>query len=220
MCDRKDLYASACAVARAFPLYSRKSGNDSESIVNVEFILFENDKILSEPVLVDADINCLNDSVKGIRLAARIVDAPCNEMNVSHFIDEIQKIGKELDLIPTIIRGEELNAKGFGGIYGVGKAAAVPPALVVLSHRPTGATESYAWVGKGIVYDTGGLSLKAKTSMPGMKRDCGGAAGILGAFYAIVKAGFTQNLHAVFCLAENAVGPNATRYVFNLFVKV
>lgn len=47
--------------------------------------------------------------------------------------------------------------------------------------------------------------------MPGMKRDCGGAAAILGAFQAIVKAGFKQNLHAVFCLAENAVGPNATR---------
>lgn len=49
--------------------------------------------------------------------------------------------------------------------------------------------------------------------MPGMKRDCGGAAAILGAFYAAVKGNFTQNLHAVFCLAENAVGPKATRYV-------
>lgn len=47
--------------------------------------------------------------------------------------------------------------------------------------------------------------------MPGMKRDCGGAAGILGAYYAAVKGGFGQNLHAVFCLAENAVGPEATR---------
>ncbi len=47
--------------------------------------------------------------------------------------------------------------------------------------------------------------------MPGMKRDCGGAAGILGAFYVAVKQGFTQNLHAIFCLAENAVGDRATR---------
>ena len=47
--------------------------------------------------------------------------------------------------------------------------------------------------------------------MPGMKRDCGGAAGILGAFYLAVKQGFSQNLHAVFCLAENAVGDRATR---------
>ena len=53
--------------------------------------------------------------------------------------------------------------------------------------------------------------LQGKTAMPGMKRDCGGAAGILGAFYLAVKQGFSQNLHAIFCLAENAVGDRATR---------
>lgn len=62
----------------------------------------------------------------------------------------------------------------------LGKAATVPPALVVLSYEPAAATETIAWVGKGIVYDTGGLSIKGKTAMPGMKRDCGGAAAILG----------------------------------------
>lgn len=48
------------------------------------------------------------------------------------------------------------------GIYGVGKAALHPPALAVLSHTPDGATQTIAWVGKGIVYDTGGLSIKGK----------------------------------------------------------
>lgn len=48
------------------------------------------------------------------------------------------------------------------GIYGVGKAAIHPPALAVLSHTPDGATQTIAWVGKGIVYDTGGLSMKGK----------------------------------------------------------
>lgn len=50
----------------------------------------------------------------------------------------------------------------FSGIYGVGKAAEHPPALAVLSHTPNGATQTIAWVGKGIVYDTGGLSIKGK----------------------------------------------------------
>ena len=116
-----------------------------------------------------------------------------------------------MGLQPTIIRDQELNERGFGGIYGVGKGALHPPALAVLSHKPKGATQTIAWVGKGIVYDTGGLSIKGKTAMPGMKRDCGGAAGILGAFYAAVKQGFDQNLHAVFCLAENAVSDRSTR---------
>ena len=53
---------------------------------------------------------------------------------------------------------------GFGGIYGVGKAAEHPPALVVLSHRVPGAKHNVAWVGKGIVYDSGGLSIKISVS--------------------------------------------------------
>jgi leucyl aminopeptidase len=63
-------------------------------------------------------------------------------------------------LVKYFKQGEELKEKGFGGIYGVGKAAEHKPALVVLSHKPEGATKTIAWVGKGIVYDTGGLSIK------------------------------------------------------------
>lgn len=51
------------------------------------------------------------------------------------------------------------------GIYGVGQAAVHPPALAVLSHRPPGAEETICWVGKGIVYDTGGLSIKTKVGL-------------------------------------------------------
>ena len=65
-----------------------------------------------------------------------------------------------MGIAPLVIQGEELNEKGFGGIYGVGKGALHAPALAVLSHTPSGATETVAWVGKGIVYDTGGLSIK------------------------------------------------------------
>lgn len=212
VCDKENLFASGCAVARAFPLYSRKTSKaengvtSAESVaVDVEFLLTGDDCVTKEDVLV------LESAAKGIRLAAKIVDAPCSEMNVSGFLKEIDVVAKELKLTPKVIRGEELKQQGFGGIYGVGKASDDPPALAVLSYEPEGATETVAWVGKGIVYDTGGLSIKGKTAMPGMKRDCGGAAAILGAFYAAVKCGFKQNLHAVFCLAENSVGPNATR---------
>ena len=63
---------------------------------------------------------------------------------------------------PFVVKGEDLQKQGFGGIYGVGKAATHPPVLAVLSHTPKGASQTIAWVGKGIVYDTGGLSLKDK----------------------------------------------------------
>nr|CAD7606267.1 unnamed protein product [Timema genevievae] len=227
VCRREDVFASACAVARAYPLYSRKTTNNlsastKTATVQVEFVLLSSSDDTSsmavsngtaegELVLGEGDIELLKNAAMAVRLAARIVDTPCNEMNVDTFVQEVLTVGQALGVKSTVIRGEELNDKGLGGIYGVGKAALVPPALVVLSHLPQGATETIAWVGKGIVYDTGGLSIKGKTSMPGMKRDCGGAAGVLGAFFTTVKAGFTQNLHAVFCLAENAVGPRSTR---------
>lgn len=228
VCERNDIFASGCAIVRAFPLYSRKTNtrsaknametnstteNDANlpNVVNIEFVVIESDGEVSTEELTKEDVLCLEESARGIRLAAKIVDTPCNEMNVNHFVEEIRRICKEINLNATVISGEELNERGFGGIYGVGKAASVPPALAVVSYQPAGATETVAWVGKGIVYDTGGLSIKGKTAMPGMKRDCGGAAAILGAFYAMVKCGFKQNLHAVFCLAENSVGPNATR---------
>lgn len=211
VCERPDIYASGCAVVRAFPLFSRKSNqNPYPPTVNIEFLIVDGNSI-KPGILTEDEKSCFENSAKGIRLAARIIDTPCNEMNVSHFLDEIHIIGKELGIVPVVIRGEELKTKGLGGIYGVGQGAAIPPALAVLSYTPDGATETVCWVGKGIVYDTGGLSIKGKTAMPGMKQDCGGAAAILGAFYAAVKGGFTQKLHAVFCLAENSVGPLSTR---------
>ena len=63
------------------------------------------------------------------------------------------------------------------GIYGVGKAAVHEPALAVLSHTPPGATENICWVGKGIVYDTGGLSIKGKVSGEGGKSEGEGVEG-------------------------------------------
>uniref|UniRef100_A0A674CU41 Aminopeptidase like 1 n=1 Tax=Salmo trutta TaxID=8032 RepID=A0A674CU41_SALTR len=189
VCERSDMFA--CAIVRAFPIFSRRSASSrraEKTQLNVEFITVgQENRPLNLTVL-----QCLANAADGVRLAARI---------------EIKAVGTELGVTPVIIREEELKQKVFGGtIYGVGKAAVNPPALAVLSHKPDGATQTIAWVGKGIVYDTGGLSIKGK-----VKRDCGGAAAILEAFKATVNQGFKDNLRAVFCLAENAVGPTATR---------
>ena len=93
----------------------------------------------------------------------------------------------------------------------MGRAANDGPAMVVLHHKPSEPTHSIAWVGKGIVYDTGGLSIKTKTGMPSMKGDMGGAAAVLAAFEAAVLLDVPYELYAVLCLAENSVGPDSTR---------
>jgi len=205
----KSAFALGCAASRIFPLYNRKKDEQKDQCdVIIEFV-FVDDK---DHVLSENDVTCLTASAESIRLAAKIVDAPCNEMHVNAFLDEIRTVAKDLNLeAPLIIQDQELVQRGMGGIYGVGKAAVNKPALAVLSYKPSGATKNIAWCGKGIVYDTGGLSIKDKLNMVGMKRDCGGAAGILGAFRSAVKNGFKENLFGVFCLAENAVGPESAR---------
>eukprot|EP00898_Chlorokybus_atmophyticus_P007095 jgi/Chlat1/7387/Chrsp6S09188 len=118
---------------------------------------------------------------------------------------------KQLDVKTEVIRGSELRDKGFGGLWGVGKAAVLPPALVILTYEPSSPKKTICLVGKGIVYDTGGLSIKPSSSMPGMKGDMAGAAATLAAFAAAVQLGSPHRLHCILCIAENAVGPEATR---------
>lgn len=213
VCEYKNVFASACAVARAFPLYSQKTkfssgaNTNHPAVVTVEFIVVDKAHI----TLDNSDIECITAAAEGIRLAARLVDAPCNQMHTDAFIEEITKVGNELGVKQEIIRGQDLAKRGFGGIYCVGQAAVHPPALVVLSHVVPNSSQSIAWIGKGIVYDTGGLTIKSKTGLIGMKRDCGGAAAVLGAFYTAVKLGFQDTLHAIFCLAENSIGPKSFR---------
>lgn len=235
VCRKRDVLASAVAIARAVPLYSARSGllpnapvppptSSGKKNLIVEICIAndegdsdDEDESAENIDLLDKTLSCeelttIQDIADATRLAAKITDMPANVMDVDAFIEEACKVAKELDIpSPTIIRGSELKERGMGGIYGVGAAAARPPALVCLSHRALGADTSVAWVGKGIVYDTGGLSIKARSSMVGMKGDCGGAAAVLGAFLAFVKSKPTINVHAVLCLAENSVGPNATR---------
>jgi len=208
VCKESEVFACGCAIARLYPVFSMRTDGKPKSTrtVSVEFV------VIGERTCDMIEIaRCLQEAADSIQMAARIVDMPCNMMNTTKFVQEAEQVALELGIKPVVIRGEELEEKGFGGIYGVGKASDHPPALVVLSHCPPEATMTVAWCGKGIVYDTGGLSIKGKTTMPGMKRDCGGAAAILAAFRAVVKCGFKQNLHAVLCLAENSVGPLATR---------
>jgi probable aminopeptidase NPEPL1 len=199
-----------CAIAKALPLYSRKSQTTSERRVHVAFV--EEDSGAVVTLLKDCEA-----VAHAVRLAADLVDRTPEELTTDAYAEEVQRIVQELvadgaSVTMTQMVGEELNEKGYGGLYGVGKAATCPPRFIEVTYTPTRpATQKVALVGKGIVYDTGGLSLKPKEGMGGMKMDMGGSAGLLGAFYAAVKLQTPVHLTLVLCLAENAIGPKAFR---------
>lgn len=157
------------------------------------------------------DVAVLQHAAEAVRMAANLTDRPPNDLGCDAFVASAQDVAKRTGSEITVLRREELRAQGLGGLLGVGKAAEQEPALIVLDHAPQGATRSVVWVGKGIVYDTGGLSLKSKTGMPGMKSDMGGAAAVMSAFEAAVQIGVPHRLTAILCVAENAVGPGAIR---------
>ena len=107
----------------------------------------------------------------------------------------------------------QLKAKGFGGITAVGQGSANPPRLLNITYTPKGgkAKKRYAFVGKGITFDTGGLALKPALGMEAMKSDMSGAAAVCAATIAIALLEIPVAIECWAPLAENMVSDNATR---------
>eukprot|EP00658_Telonema_sp_P-2_P043006 TRINITY_DN3096_c0_g1_i1.p1 TRINITY_DN3096_c0_g1~~TRINITY_DN3096_c0_g1_i1.p1 ORF type:complete len:514 (-),score=206.54 TRINITY_DN3096_c0_g1_i1:144-1685(-) len=150
-----------------------------------------------------------------IELSRILFDAPTNLLDTTTFTEIAAGYAAKLGCGIDIIMGEELRERGYGGVYGVGKAAEFPPALVTLTYKPQGEMDpkdKIALVGKGIVYDTGGLAIKAPaTFMCGMKGDMGGAASVLCGFLACVQLKTKKEMSVTLCLADNAISARAQR---------
>lgn len=106
---------------------------------------------------------------------------------------------------------EALAEGGFGGILGVGLGSSRGPRLVRLDYAPDGASVHLALVGKGITFDSGGLSLKPMASMVGMKTDMAGAAAVLSAVVALAELQVPIRVTGWLCLAENLPSGTAVR---------
>lgn len=206
------------SIARALPRFTRKTdrGKDLDASkpavgVQVSFHIESGESFSEE------SLKCISTITDCIRMSQTLTDAPTNELNVSTYVDFIKDVVSTLPNVDMkVIRGKELEEQGFGGIWNVGKGNTThPPALVVLSHRNQGSEDkSVVLVGKGIVYDTGGLAIKPRDGMCGMKADMTGSAAMLSAFTALVRMGGLPSgdpLHCVLCLAENSVGPDSFR---------
>jgi len=110
-----------------------------------------------------------------------------------------------------VLDEKALKSKGYGGIYSVGQGSANPPRLLHISYSPAKAKKRYAFVGKGITFDTGGYALKPAAGMDAMKTDMAGAASIIAAALAIAELKLPIAINAYACLAENMISDNATR---------
>jgi leucyl aminopeptidase len=106
---------------------------------------------------------------------------------------------------------KQIRKERLGGVLGVNRGSTQPPRFLMLRYTSPAAKATVALVGKGITFDSGGLSLKPSDGMIGMKGDMGGAAAVLGAFRAIARLGAKVNVVGFVPLTDNMPGPDATR---------
>ncbi|MGH3413372.1 MAG: leucyl aminopeptidase [Marmoricola sp.] len=142
------------------------------------------------------------------------VNTPPNELTPAVFADEVVALAGQhhtrgLDV--TVLDQDGLRDLGCGGILGVGSGSVNPPRLVRLTWRPRDAQHHVALVGKGVTYDSGGLSIKPIASMPTMKYDMAGAAAVVAATLAVAELDLPVAVTALAPMAENMVSGSSLR---------
>jgi leucyl aminopeptidase len=147
----------------------------------------------------------------GVAFARDLVNTPAGDMPPAQIAREAQKMAKAVGLTCKVWGEAELKKGGFGGILGVGAGSVNPPRLIELSYRGGGNAAPIALTGKGISFDSGGLSIKDAKGMETMKDDMGGAASILGAMMAIARLKPKVNVIAAIPSSENMPSGSATK---------
>ncbi|WP_342320075.1 leucyl aminopeptidase [Corynebacterium mayonis] len=144
-------------------------------------------------------------------LARDLVNTPSNFLYPESYAKVITEIAAQSKLNVEVFDEKQLKEQGFGGILSVGQGSNRPPRLVHLSWHPAEATTSLGLVGKGITFDTGGISLKPAANMENMISDMGGSAAVVAAISAAAQLELPLGIDAWVPLAENMPSGTATR---------
>ena len=144
-------------------------------------------------------------------LVRDLINTPPSSLTPDSFCLRAKKLASKYGVKVEILNDAALRKGGYGGIIGVGQGSANPPRLLHLTYSPAKAKKRYAFVGKGITFDTGGLALKPANGMEAMKADMSGAAAVVAAIFAIAQLKLPIAIDAWAPLAENMVSDTATR---------
>ena len=142
-----------------------------------------------------------------------LASVPSNIKTPSWLADEIVRRGEAAGLKSRVWDADQLDKEGFGGIVAVGRASVSPPRLVQLEYAPakTRRAAHVVLVGKGITFDTGGLSIKPAEAMTNMKRDMTGAGVVAATMCALAAVGSPVRVTGLMPIAENSIGGAALR---------
>ena len=133
-------------------------------------------------------------------------DEPGKALPPREFARRAAEMAEEFGLKVESLNASQIQERGMGGLWGIGKGSDEPPALIVLRYEPEGASEQdelWAFVGKGITFDTGGISIKHGLDMYEMKADMAGGAAVVGAMRAIAQLKPRRRVVGIVPAAEN-----------------
>ncbi len=149
---------------------------------------------------------------RGVNFARDLVNGPGYAMHPPELGEEAVRLGQRLGLKVTVLDMAQLIEQGFGGILAVGKGSEHEPRFIVMEYGKAGKdTQTICLVGKGLTFDSGGLSLKPAEAMETMKSDMGGAAAVFGIMQAAAELKLPLHLVGLVSAAENMPSSNAYR---------
>jgi leucyl aminopeptidase len=146
-----------------------------------------------------------------VSLVRDLVNTSPADLFPATFAAEAERIARQAGLAVEVLDEKALAEGGYGGISGVGQGSVHPPRLVRLAYTHPGAAKTVVLAGKGITFDSGGLSLKPPQAMEHMKSDMAGAAAVLAALTAIAALGPVVNVIGYLPIAENMPSATAQR---------
>ncbi len=159
----------------------------------------------------DDDFKWLDELTNAVYFVRELINEPVNRMNAPALSEEIRKAGATAGFAVDIFNKGKIEALKMGGLLAVNKGSVDPPVFCVLEWKPENAVNSnpVVLVGKGIVYDTGGLNIKTGNYMEDMKADMAGAAAVAGTLYTIARTGIPVYVVGLIPATDNRPGGNA-----------
>lgn len=167
---------------------------------------------IAKPACSQKNLDELTGLLAGIFLARDLVNEPANVLTAEEFSARMKKAGEEAGFKVDVMGRAKIEALKMGGVLAVNQGSTKEPTFNVLEYKPAKASNKkpVVLVGKGIVYDTGGLSLKpTPNSMDIMKCDMGGGAAVVGAIYAAASAKLPLHIIGLIPATDNQPGPDA-----------
>jgi leucyl aminopeptidase len=185
-----------------FLKYRKEADNEKNELESIDF----------SAKISEAQIKQLTATVSAVYWARDMVNEPASYLTATKLSEEIEALGKRANITVTVLEKSKIEALKMGGLLAVNKGSIDPPTFTIIEYKPKKATNKkpIVLVGKGVVYDTGGLSLKPTAgSMDSMKSDMAGAACMAGTIFAAAQMELPVHLIGLIPATDNRPGLNA-----------